>query len=312
MFTGRLYIDGMDAYTNYGLYTGFDELAPLLVLPTYKTVDTNDWHEDDGLEADLSAPLLDGRQFTLNMHLRHPYTESEAQVLLSDLTSQVYHTLYIPWLGRTYNVRYVNNGTFAQNTVFDTLSLTFAEDAVTIPTVSVPTQETGIKLGYFIDDADFALYGCTVVKGTRDSFLKFAATKEALKRSASTHSGIIYDSGDTVRLKTRDITVKLHIRTADVATFWARWYALWNAVLAPEARTIEGDGLTFQCYYKSNAVTRLMPTSDGGVWCDFSITFAVIAYSRGDEWYYLVTEDGTPVIFESDSETEPQYYIRIR
>lgn len=312
MLTGRLYIDGLDAYTNYGLYVNLDELAPLLVMPQFKAVDTNDWHEEDGLEADLVAPVLDGRQFALNIRLRHPLTESEAQVLLSDLTAQVYHTINIPWLGRTYTIRYVSNGSFAQNGLFDTLSLTFAEDVVTIPTVAVPTQETGLKLGYTIDDADFALYGCTVVKGTRDSFLKFANPKDALKRSFSTVGGVSYDSGDTIRLKTRDITVKLHMRTPDMATFWARWYALWNAVLAPEARTIEGDGLTFQCYYKNNAVSRLMPTSDGGVWCDFSITFAVLAYSRGDEWFYLVTEDGIPVIFEEDNPSDPQYYIRIR
>lgn len=310
--TGRIIINGLDAFTNYGLVFQNDGLKSLLQMPQFKKVEVYDWHEEDGLEADLSAPLLDGRQFTLNFGISHPDAESEAQVLLSDLASQVYHTLHIPWLGRTYTVRYVNNGSFAQNARFDTLSLTFAEDAVTIPTVAVPTQETGISMGYFIDDADFALYGCTVVKGTRDSFLKFAATKEALKRSVSTLSGIIYDSGDTVRLKSRDITVKLHIRTPDVPTFWARWYALWNAVLAPEARTIEGDGMTFQCYYKSNAVQKFMPTIEGGVWCDFSITFAVLAYSRGDEWLYLVTEDGVPVIFEEDDESNPNYYIRIR
>lgn len=310
--TGRIIINGLDAFTNYGLVFQNDGLKSLLQMPQFKKVEVYDWHEEDGLEADLSAPLLDGRQFTLNFGITHPDAESEAQVLLSDLASQVYHTLHIPWLGRTYTVRYVNNGSFAQNARFDTLSLTFAEDAVTIPTVAVPTQETGIPMGYFIDDADFALYGCTVVKGTRDSFLKFAATKEALKRSVSTLSGIIYDSGDTVRLKSRDITVKLHIRTPDVPTFWARWYALWNAVLAPEARTIEGDGMTFQCYYKSNAVQKFMPTIEGGVWCDFSITFAVLAYSRGDEWLYLVTEDGVPVIFEEDDESNPNYYIRIR
>ena len=310
--TGRIIINGLDAFTNYGLVFQNDGLKSLLQMPQFKKVEVYDWHEEDGLEADLSAPLLDGRQFTLNFGISHPDAESEAQVLLSDLASQVYHTLHIPWLGRTYTVRYVNNGSFAQNARFDTLSLTFAEDAVTIPTVAVPTQETGISMGYFIDDADFALYGCTVVKGTRDSFLKFAATKEALKRSVSTLSGIIYDSGDTVRLKSRDITVKLHIRTTDVPTFWARWYALWNAVLAPEARTIEGDGMTFQCYYKSNAVQKFMPTIEGGVWCDFSITFAVLAYSRGDEWLYLVTEDGVPVIFEEDDESNPNYYIRIR
>lgn len=322
MLTGLLLIDNVDVYSNYGLYV--KNYAPLLTMPQYKSssITTTDWHESDGLDADLSAPVLDGRQFQLQFHLAHPNAPSDAQVLLSDLTSQVYHTFNFPVLGKTHTLRLVTNPSFAQNARFDTLSLTFAEDAVTIPTVAVPTQETGIPLGYIIDDADFALYGCTVVKGTRDSFLKFGQPKEALKRSFRTVVGINYDSGDTIHLKTRDITVNLHMRTATVAEFWARWYALWNAVLKIDTaaqtltdravRTIEGDGMTFRCYYKSSNPTRFLLLEDGGVWCDFSITFSVLSYSRGDEWFYLTWQDGTPVIFEDDNPSDIAHYIRIR
>lgn len=278
MLTGLLLIDNTDVYSNYRLYV--KNYAPLLQMPQYKasSITTVDWHERDGLDADLSAPVLDGRQFQLQFHLAHPNAPSDAQVLLSDLTSQVYHTFTFPLLGKTYRLRLVTNPSFAQNARFDTLSLTFAEDDVTIPSTPPPSNATGMPTGYILDDADFALYGCTVLKGTRDSFLRFAAPKEALWRSVGTLSGITYDGGDTVRLKTRDFTLNLHIRTATVADFWARWYALWSAVLAPEARIIKCDGITFMCYYKSNAVSRFLPLSDGGVWCDFSVTFAVTSY----------------------------------
>lgn len=312
--TGHLYIDGVDAYTNYGLFVKDDGLKGLLQWPQFKasSIPTVNWHEYDGIEADLSAPVLDGRQFQLSFHINHPDAESEAQVLLSDLTSQVYHTFNFPLLGKTYVLRLVTNPNFLQKTDFDTLSLTFAEDNVAVPTATVPMQETGIPYGYIIDDADFALYGCTVFKGTRDSFLKFASPKPALKVSTITSNGVSYDSGDSVRLSSRDITMHLHIRTANIADFWARWNALWAVVLAPSYRTVEGDGMVFQCYYKSNAISKFLMFDDGGVWCDFTITFAVLSYSRGEEWFYLITEDGYPVIFEDDDSSNPAHYVRIR
>ena len=318
--TGRLLVDNTDAYTTYGFV--LKDYAPLLTMPTYKTVATNDWHEQDGLDADLTNPVLGGRQFALKFGLSHPLTESEAQAMLYALTSQVYHSFEFPHIGKTFMLRLVSNGSFAQNVRFDTLSLTFAEDVVNIPAVTFPTAESVPQQGYILDDADFALFGCQVVKGTRDTFLKFAQPKEALKRSISIDNGIAYDIGDTIRLKPRDITINLHIRTASVADFWAQWYALWNAVLKIDTdtsiiteravRTIEGDGMTFRAYYKQNKVDRFLLIDGGGVWCDFSITFTVIAYSRGDEWYYLITEDGFPLLFQDDDSDDPRHYMRIR
>lgn len=319
MLKEKLFINNQDAYENYGLY--IKDYTPLIPYPPYKSIKTNDWHEQDGVEADLSCPVLSGRSITLQFYTGRPDGVSEAQVFLSDLLSKVYHTFYFPKIGKTYKFRLVSGPSFNQNKRFDKFSLTFAEDNIAIPTEVVPFVATGIPLGYTIDDADFAQYGCTVLQGTRDSLLKFSQPKEALQNNSNQLSGVIYDSNDIVRLRSKDITIKLHIRTKTISEFWQKWDSLWSSVFAVNTeeglnaavRVIEGDGMTFRCYYKKNAVDRFLFTPEGGVWCDFSITFAVLSYNRGDEWYYLAMEDDSPVLFEDGDETdENSTLVRIR
>lgn len=312
--TSKLLIDGVDAYTNYGLYVR--NYAPLFVWPTYKAVDTNDWHEYDAVEADLSNPVLDGRKFTLTFYLSHPNNAMLAQSLLAKLAESVYHTLVFVPLGITLtNVRYVSTSAFDTNSKFDSLSITFAEDNVTRPTTIVSPQYNAPQLGYLMDEIDFGRYGCTVTKGTRASMWKYADAKENLTYGSKYSGGIVYDSNDGVHLASRDIKINLHMHAA-LATFKTQWEYLWAAIFkvdetkgsAAGVRTIEGDGMIFQCFYKNNSVSRFLQTSEG-VWCDFSVTFTVLAYTRGADWYYLATQDASAVTTE-ESETDP-LYVRI-
>ena len=58
----RLFIDGNDAYLQYGVYVTSGGFNELVAFPPLKSVDSNDWQEEDGVEADLSAPVLNTRE----------------------------------------------------------------------------------------------------------------------------------------------------------------------------------------------------------------------------------------------------------
>ena len=58
----RLFIDGNDAYLQYGVYVTSGGFNELVAFPPLKSVDSNDWQEEDGEEADLSAPVLNTRE----------------------------------------------------------------------------------------------------------------------------------------------------------------------------------------------------------------------------------------------------------
>lgn len=311
MLTNRLLIDGQDAYTTYGLVLQEGSYAALVQMPQYKSVTTNDWHEEDAIEADLSAPVLDSRRIELRFYVVHHIAESQAQLLFERLKNTVHHTFTFVDLAVEHKLRLVSTSSYDVNSRFDTITLSFAEDVVDVPNASTPTVPTVRSLGYTIDDIDFSFFGCLVTKGTRASLLRFSDPKEALSVSTCDTPGVTYDSGDTIRLKTRDITINMNIHTRSVAEFWGRWNSLFAIVLSAGQKTIEGDDMIFSCYYKSNKVSRFILLDSGEVWCDFTITFAVLSYSRGDEWYYLATQDDYPVTFQDQGGDDP-LYVRIR
>ena len=72
MLTDRLYIDGLDAFTNFGLLILSGGYNELLAYPPLKPVAYNDWQEEDGIEPDLSNPKLDTKTFSIRFGtLRH-------------------------------------------------------------------------------------------------------------------------------------------------------------------------------------------------------------------------------------------------
>lgn len=319
--SGRLLIDGIDSYATYGLVVAEGGLNTLLQWPKYKSssILTSDWHEDDGVEADLSAPVLDVRQFSIKFYILHEDTAMRAQTFLAALASQVYHTLQFPTLNKTFSdVRYVSCGTFSTNEKFDTITVSFEQDTLTIPTASVPTEYTAPQLGYTIDDCDFGLFGCTVTRGTRSSMWKYANAKENQKVSTNETNGIVYDSSDSVHLTSRDIAINLHMRSS-LAQFWTNWDALWAAVLKVDTargtsaalRIIEGDGMVFQCHYLSNTISKFLLLDTGEVWCDFTVTFSVLAYNRGTDWFYLATQASEQVTTEDQVVEDNPLYVRI-
>ena len=67
--TGRLSVDGYDAYTTWGVWVD-SGLGSLIQWPKMKAVTENVWQESDGVEADLSDPKLDSRELTLKFAMK--------------------------------------------------------------------------------------------------------------------------------------------------------------------------------------------------------------------------------------------------
>lgn len=299
MLTERLLIDGYDAYTKYGLFVSYDGMRSLLQWPQFKSssIHVNNWHESDGLEADLSSVKIEGRSVQMQFVAVHSDSPSMSRVLFSSLKSKisgsVYHTFKFLRLGVSYMLRYDNNNSFTINEKFDNLSIALKEDSIYTPvlggnvtldfgtstktfTIAVPDSPSVKLSGYTIDGVDMAYFGMYVVSGTVDQFQTYGKTKESLLRDISTQNGWIYDSADTIQLSEKDVTIHLHLRTGNVLTFWKMWYALFAILLSSGAHTVEGAGRKFTCYYKSMSVDRFIPLQDNGIWCDFSVTVEVL------------------------------------
>ena len=78
MLKGRLYIDGEDIYTKYGVYVVKGGWNELIAYPPLKSVTYNDWQEQDGVEADLSNPVLN----THDVQIKFAYDGDKGAFLL--------------------------------------------------------------------------------------------------------------------------------------------------------------------------------------------------------------------------------------
>ena len=123
--TGKLYIDGEDAYTNYGVYMASGSYVNLLSFPELKSVVSNDWPEEDGIEADLSEPRLDTREFSLKFAVQSKIQVGDFFDIISD---EAYHVFTFAEIGRAYKLRLVSQQNIDLVRGMELFTLQFAND----------------------------------------------------------------------------------------------------------------------------------------------------------------------------------------
>ena len=104
---GELYIDGKDAYTDFGVWItegGYDGLLPF---PELVEPDRNDWPDEDGIEPDLEKPTLKPRE--LNITFVRSVDGRSAGALVEHLSKSGYHAFRIPSLGREWSLRLIQS-----------------------------------------------------------------------------------------------------------------------------------------------------------------------------------------------------------
>lgn len=290
---GTLTIDGEDIFEKYGVVVSDGGLASLVRWPQLKAVESNDWFEEDGLEADLSAPRLASRDVEIPLSL---VRGNDILGLLAMLGSKTFHEVYSPDLGITYRLRYVSCGSVSTvGGEVGTASVTMADDFPLwgftrngLASTSFPT------CGITVDGRDLSAYGVRVLQGTVDSFRQAAESKTPLTRDIATRDGLITDGvtggGLTVekgpsydnpamRKKSRDVTVRCLMSRMTAAAFARNWMALLYDLTRPEGRTVTVAALerSFRCYYSSCSVERFY-SATGGLWCEFSVNLVITGY----------------------------------
>ena len=98
----KIYIDSIDIYAQYGAFVSEGGYNELIAYPSLKSVKSNDWQEEDGIEADLSEPVLDTKEFSMKfVFTGKNYRLGGFIELLSD---KAYHTFNFKEIGRTYRL----------------------------------------------------------------------------------------------------------------------------------------------------------------------------------------------------------------
>ena len=123
IMTGKIIIDTIDIQASYGLYVA--DYMGLVEFPPLKEVEVVDWPDEDGIEADLSSPILDTREFQMRFG---GSLKANFGTLIALLSGGAYHTFVFEDLGITRVLRLVDNISYKGKKVMNNATLTFADD----------------------------------------------------------------------------------------------------------------------------------------------------------------------------------------
>ncbi len=300
MMRGQLYVDGNDVYADYGIYVVAGGWCELVAMPPLKDVDSNDWHEMDGEEADLSNPVLDTRNVTINFAVANG--GDDAFIEFIDLLSDgAYHEFNCACFNRTYTLRLVSQPNMDYAKILGLFSLKFADDfplpnyTYQAPQTTFPTFED-----YLLDNAPFTDYGVRILDGTLSSVMTYPEVKENMLRNINSVEGVIYDPLN-VTFKSKDVKLYCLMRASTIDELWRNYDALLYDLTKPDEREITVDALDqdFPCYYKQCSVSEF--NFDGKIWMKFTLTMHFTRDVRlNGTQYVLATEDDIVVHTEDD------------
>lgn len=310
MLTGRLYIDGHDAYKKWGVYVVSGGWNELVAFPPLKSVESNDWQEEDGIEADLSNPQLNTKEVSLRIAYAGLYNHFvEFIAMLSD---KAYHDFDCTYIHRQYTLRMTQMPNLETYPALGFVTIKFSNDfPLKDYKYKAPSSRIMRAEDYLIDGLPFTNYGCRILQGSLAEIMKTPNVKQNLLRNIATQSGAIYD-GAFVSLKSKDVKLQCLMRAETLDELWRNYDALLYDLIRPDERLLEVNDLeqTFPCHYKSATVSEFYP--DGKIWLQFVLTLTFTHSFRidGDD-FVLATEDNI-IVFTEDGENAiemlPDYF----
>lgn len=267
---GVLYIDRVDAYTSYGVSLSEASYDDLVCLPALKTIAFNDWHEKNGIEPDLSAPVIAAKDIVLKFSVSSASVGYNA--LLDALSDKAYHSFNFAVIGLTKELRLKSCGDLTSIQDLGSFSLTFSDDKpMSGYSYSAPSSRYEQLGDYLLDGIDFANYGIRMLRGSMDSIRQRPDVKENLKRNISTKSGVVYD-GEKVTYKSRTAKLRCLMRASNATEFWRNRNALVYDLTKPGERIVTVSELdkSIPCFYKGCTVHCFFP-DNGKFWFEFTL-----------------------------------------
>lgn len=271
---GDLFIDDIDAYERFGTTVMMGGWDQILSFPDMGKVETNNWPEENGLEVDLSHPILTAKNVGIPFGLDK---SKEKENLISHLMKPGYHVFRIPKLEREWSYRMKG---FSNLKLYDgimTFTLNFSEDHPIRPTLSTPqgSSITLPKSSYSLDGVPFGNFGVVVIAG-RNELYSYPSLKKTLTRVISIKDGMEYDTGN-VKFDGKDISLKCMFCCKSVAEFWRAYDSFFYALIQPNERILTTNYIngSIHCYYKKSSSWKLEHLSSDRMFVSFTLTLCV-------------------------------------
>lgn len=284
---GEFTIDGKNSYADYRVVVEQYGYKGLIAVPSLKNIETTEWPDEDGIEADLSEPVLSPRTVTLQFAFADVDKIADFYGILTD---GCYHEFSFTEIDWTVSLRLQSTSSLSSFIKAGTLYLTFIEDKPVIVAAepySIGSTRVGQR-GYLLDEIDLSRFGCWVLDGSLQNIRKAPAVKENVTVAKTNVAGQTYlpqyhTSGSTevtdAYFKSKDTTLKLLINARDMTEFWRCWNALFTVLTTSGAHqfTVGEISKTYECYYKSCSISKFDLCRSGTVWCEFSLALTFLS-----------------------------------
>lgn len=278
---GVLYIDGVDAYTSYGISLSDVAYDDLVCFPKLKPIAFNDWHERNGIEPDLSAPVIEAKDVTTPFYVQD--VQSGYKRFIDALTDGAYHSFNFDKIGLTKELRLKSCGEINSVQGLGSFQLTFSDDQpMSGYSYNAPESKLEPFGDYFLDGVDFASYGIRMLRGTMDSVLKSPNVKENLKTDISVVPGITYDGkfmigenpipNKNVTFQSKEVQLRCLMRASGSEEFWNNRNALVYDLTKAGERILNVTKIhkEIPCFYKDCSVSCFYP-DNGKFWFEFNL-----------------------------------------
>lgn len=305
---GKLLIDGVDAYVEFGVFVGEGGYVGLVGHPQLKKLYDNDWMEQDGLEVDLHAPVRDAREFSMTFcFVGSPVRSS---TFIGYVCDGAYHDYDFVEIGRSYRLRYVGTTEMVQIGTVGTLAVTFSDDFPlfhfnnsqhSFAPSSLPDDGCDYSIGaYGGTYIPFSAYGCSILKGALTEILKPSAVKKNLSRNISGTEGVYYDGG-FVHYKDKVVKLDCLMRAGNLLDLWEMYDSLYIALTSAGhlGLHIESIMRTYKCHYKSLSVEEFYIT--GKIWLRFVLELVFVDFHPEDGPTLLLTENDIVISTENNN-----------
>lgn len=304
---GDVIINGVDIYDHYKAYITRGSLPSIFQWPESKDVESNDWTEEDGVEADLSVLRLKGRDIQLTFGFRDAsVTNMKAffSWLMAQMTASGPLTLTFSNLGITLRARLRSTTSLDYMMQLSSVIATFRQDESLLGDGTyTPTTSLPVRNGYLYDGAPLSRFGVIVTDDSvNDTSVRFDV-KSLLERDLSTIDGTeydsnpldTYDSGEGKWHSSSSLHGTAHFKTSSTISLHCALVAdnaqqAWNNSLALLQDLINPNGaatdITSAClhrldvdetreridfFYRSQAVNDVVLFQDGRVWIVFDL-----------------------------------------
>lgn len=298
MMSGRLYIDGQDVYKQFGMYVTDNGYNELIAMPPLKSVTSNDWQEEDGIEADLSAPVLNNREVAVKFAL--PGLFSRYLTFIEFLSDGAYHEFNLARIKRTFTLRLVSSSNADLAKILGFVTLKFADDfPMKDYEYEAPDSLMAPVNDYTIDGDSFTDYGVRILQGSLTEVQKLPSVKTNLLRNLKSSNGAIYDAKN-VTYKSKDVKLYCLMRADTLDQLWRNYDALLYDLIRPNERMLWVNELDkeFPCHYKSCSVQEFYP--EDKIWLKFTITLVFTSFRFDGEEFILSAEDNQVIITEQN------------